>query len=85
MVAALAARAWPRNPRAAILAVAITVAVTVRPEVWGVPSPHAPLHLDALQLFWSSWLALVTLALLVLAYVVYRPGPAAIVGQLDRD
>lgn len=71
LAVALAVRAWPRRPVFGVLAAGVAVAVAVRPEVWGVPDPHAPLHLDAGQLFWSSWLAVVTLALLVLAWVVY--------------
>ena len=53
-------------------AVVVAGCVAVRPEVWGVPDPHAPLHLTPIQLFWSSWLAVVTLALLVAGLVVSR-------------
>jgi alpha-1,2-mannosyltransferase len=69
LAVALAVRAWTRRSvRLGALAVAVTAAVAVRPEVWGVPDPHAPLHLDPVQLVWSSWLAVVTFALLVLAW-----------------
>lgn len=69
LAVALAVRAaTTRHPWPGVVAAAVVAAVAVRPEVWGVPDPHAPLHLTPVQLLWSSWLAIVTLALLVLAY-----------------